>query len=113
MSRDHRLFLDDMVASCEKALSYTQGLTLDQFLADEIVGDAVLMNLLVIGEAANRLPEGLRGQHPEVPWGTLIGLRNIIAHGYFALDRRIIWETSRNDLPTLLPQLRQIVIGES
>ena len=113
MSRDYRLYLDDMLSSCTKALSYAQDRSFDVFLADQMVVDAILLNLQVIGEAAGHLPEELRERYPDVPWRKIVGLRNVIAHDYFALDRRIIWETVQNDLPTLLSQLQRILADQS
>ena len=67
MSRDYRLYLDDMLSSCSKALTYAQGLSLDELLADEMVVDAALLNLQVIGEAASHLSDDLRERYQDVP----------------------------------------------
>lgn len=112
VSRDYRLYLDDMLDACQRALRYAHGLTLDQLAADDLVRDAVVHNLQIIGEGANHLPDDLLARHPEVEWHKLIGMRNVIAHGYFALDERIVWETIQNDLPTLLPVLEAVAEAE-
>jgi uncharacterized protein with HEPN domain len=65
MSRDYRLYLDDIATSCAKILRYTAGLTFETFLENELVYDAVLRNLEIIGEAAKHIPTGcgaLRGR---------------------------------------------------
>jgi hypothetical protein len=60
VSREYRLYLEDMQASCEKVLRYTQNLDQNEFLKDEKTFDAVLRNLEIIGEAAKHIPDGVR-----------------------------------------------------
>ncbi len=63
--------------------------------------DAITLNLLIIGEAAGKIPEPARASHPEVPWRQMVGLRNVIARQYFHLDLEIIWDVVENELTTL------------
>ncbi len=70
---------------------FTSGLTYDEFLADKKTRHAVLRNILVLGEAANRLPEEFRNQHPEVEWGKIIRSRHITTHEYEKIDYAIVW----------------------
>ena len=109
MSRDWRLRVDDMVAAVNRSLAFTAGMSLDSFRADERTANAVLYDLLVIGEAAARLPEEVRRREPAVAWRELIGMRNVIVHGYFALDSEVVWKTARNDLPVLLEALQRLL----
>lgn len=95
MSRDWRLFLDDMVEAAEKAARYTAGRDFESFVADEAVVDAVLMNVLVIGEAAKSLPsEGIEKAR-DMDWSGAAGLRDIIAHRYFGVDRPLVWDIAQ------------------
>lgn len=66
MSRDWRLYLEDMVICCSKVLDYTRGLELPGFLANTMVYDAVIRNLEILGEAAKNIPDEVRGQHSQV-----------------------------------------------
>jgi uncharacterized protein with HEPN domain len=63
MSRDHRLFLEDIQTSCEKIVRYTRELTFEQFKADEKTLDAVVRNLEIIGEAVKHLRQEVRELH--------------------------------------------------
>jgi uncharacterized protein with HEPN domain len=64
----------------------------EAFLADEMVQDAVLMRLLAIGEEISHLSDILLEKHPELQWHKISGLRNRIAHGYFEVDKDVIWQ---------------------
>lgn len=108
MSRDVRLFLDDMIAACEKIQRYLAGRPREAFEQDEQAFDAVLKNLEVIGEASKRLPAPFRDVHPEVAWREIAGLRDIVVHQYFGLDLDIVWDVVANRVPDLLVRLRML-----
>ena len=84
--RDSDLLIADILDAVERIRSYTQGLTIEDFLADSKTSDAVVRNLEVIGEAVKQLPEDWLTEHPEVPWHQIAGLRNRIVHAYFGVD---------------------------
>lgn len=109
MSRDVRLYLDDIQASCEKILRYSQGLNFEQFVSDEKTFDAVVRNLEIIGEAAKHIPPVMRTRYPDVEWAKIAGLRDIVVHEYFGLDEDILWDVVQNRIPGLLGQIRQIL----
>ena len=97
------------------ATRFVEGLSRDDFLADKRTQQAVIMSLLVIGEAAtrltNRYPE-FAAAHPSVPWRSMRGMRNRIAHGYFDINLDVVWQTVMTALPELLEQL-PIASGKS
>ena len=113
MSRDPLLFLEDIEKSCEKVVRYTEGRSKDQVFDDGIRADAVLLNLHIIGEAVKKLPGDLRERHPDVAWREIAGLRDVIAHAYFALDADILWDAVERDVPALLDAVREIIRTES
>ena len=69
----------------------------------------MLQKLTVIGEAAARVSRNLRGDHPEIEWRTIVGLRNIVVHEYFAVGWESVWETARSDIPRLLLLVQQLI----
>lgn len=72
--------LQDILNAIEAIETYGVS-SYDEFLADSKTQDAILYNLIIIGEAANRVSETFQEQHPGIPWSSIIGTRNIIVHG--------------------------------
>ena len=105
-SRDISLLLDDMIESVLAIGHYVQGLTESSFRTNRMAQDAVIRRFEILGEAANRIPEDYRQQHPEIPWGFMAGMRNRLIHGYFLVDLDILWRTIQADVPVLEAPLR-------
>lgn len=104
-------YLDHMIEAAQQACSYAEGLCKTDFLADKRTQQAVILNLVIIGEAATNLLKDygkFLDQHPDVPWRSMKGMRNRIAHGYFDIDLDIVWETVQKALPQLLERLPAI-----
>jgi uncharacterized protein with HEPN domain len=107
--RDPRLFLTDMLEAIQKIERYTAGLSFDQFEANEMVLDAVVRNLEIIGEAARYLPPTLRERYTQIEWSRVVGFRNIVIHAYFAVDVEIVWTISTQRLSELKPVLKEML----
>jgi uncharacterized protein with HEPN domain len=90
--RETLLLLDDMLQSAKKIKRYTEDLDFNSFLSDDKTMDAVVRNFEIIGEAANRIDEEFRLNHPEIEWKRIRGFRNRIVHDYFGIDYEIVWE---------------------
>ena len=110
MSAEHRLvdYLDDMVDAAQQACAYVDGLDKAGFIADRRTQQAVILNLMILGEAATRLlnrHSEFAARHPQVPWQSMRGMRNRLAHGYFDIDVDVVWDTVQTSLPALLMQL--------
>jgi len=113
MSRDYKLYLEDILEATRKIDNYTRGLSLQQFNQDEMRTDAVLRNLEIIGEATKNLPPELREKYPAVDWRRVAGLRDIVSHAYFNVDRNIIWDIVQNKVPDLRQYVSSILEQES
>lgn len=104
MSRDPLLYLDDLIASAQKIGRLTAGHSLQTFVAEEAVFDAVLFNLQVIGESIKHLPEPLRLRLTPAHRTAPARLRDLIAHHYFAVDAEIVWDVVQFHMPGLLDE---------
>jgi len=104
-------YLDHMRQAATDACSFVEGLSKEDFLADKRTQQAVIMSLIVIGEAATKVMDGhveFAGAHPEVPWRSMRGMRNRIAHGYFDINLDVVWDTVQTALPGLQERLRAL-----
>lgn len=108
-SRDVRLFLQDMVTSCDRVLRYTEGMSRDAFFADTLVFDATMRNIEILGEACKQIPPDLREQYPDIPWRKMSGLRDIVIHHYFGIDENIVWDVICHQVPPLRTQLALVL----
>ena len=84
---------------CAKVMRYTDDLSQDQFFSNELICDAFLRNLELLGEAAKQIPIKVQQRHPVVPWLRIAGLRDILAHAYFGLEEDTIWQTISHSGP--------------
>jgi uncharacterized protein with HEPN domain len=104
-------YLDHMRQAATDARSFVDGMSKEDFLADKRTQQAVIMSLIVIGEAAAKVMEGyaeFADQHRQVPWRSMRGMRNRIAHGYFDINLDVVCDTVQSALPILLEQLRTL-----
>lgn len=101
--------IKDMLESIENILEYTAGMDFEAFNTDKKTKDAVLRNLEVLGEAANRLPSLIKQQYTEVEWNKIIRSRHIVIHEYSSIDYEIVWRIVTHHLPLLKPSLEKIL----
>jgi len=110
--RDDREFLMDMIIACEKILRYTKDITYEDFKKDEMVIDAVVRNIEILGEASKNVSDKMKRKHPEVEWREIAKTRDKIIHFYFGVDLSIVWDIITVDIPFLKEKLLNIVKKE-
>lgn len=101
-------YLDHMQQAAADACGFIEGLTREDFLEDKRTQQAVILSLIIIGEAATKVVDGyieFAQTHEQVPWRNMRGMRNRIAHGYFDVNLDVVWDTVQTALPELLQQL--------
>jgi uncharacterized protein with HEPN domain len=81
----------------------------DDFIDDPKTIRAVAFELTTIGEAVRSIPVNEQDQFPKIPWGKMVGMRNVLIHEYYKLDEEMIWETCQKDIPDLINNLKKIV----
>jgi uncharacterized protein with HEPN domain len=104
-------YLSHMLEAAQLATGYVAGMDKAHFLSDKRTQQAAIMNLVIIGEAATKLMaeyQGFLDLHCEVPWKSMKGMRNRIAHGYFDINLDVVWDTLTLALPPLLERLPAI-----
>ena len=104
-------YLDQMLGATGQIRSYIEGVGKDDFLSDRRTQDAIVLNLIVLGETATRLlkdhPE-FADAHANIPWRAMKGMRNRIAHGYFEINLDVVWDTVSTAIPPLVENLTKL-----
>jgi uncharacterized protein with HEPN domain len=104
-------YLDHIAQAATDAGSFIEGLDKSDFLADKRSQNAVVMSLVIIGEAATKIMDqhaDFAEAHSEIPWRSMRGMRNRIAHGYFEINLDTVWDTVQTALPELLATLADV-----
>jgi len=106
--RDPRERLRDMleaIAAIERHLHRGQA----AFEQDELLQDWFVRNPQILGEAARGLPDDVRALAPDIEWPRIIGMRNVLVHGYFDIDTDIVWDAAGRDAPALKPHIEELL----
>lgn len=105
-------YLRHIQQAAADACSFVEGLSKDDFLIDKRTQQAVIMSLIIVGEAATKVMDRYTefvNAHLEIPWRSMRGMRNRIAHGYFDINLDVVWDTVQTALPELLKQLPNVL----
>jgi len=101
-----------MLEAADRILSYTAGVTEEAFSANQLLQDAVVRNIGIIGEAANNLLEagpGFAVRYPSIPFAQIYGMRNRVVHGYFSVSTEMVWDSVQVDVPMLREQIFKVL----
>lgn len=98
MSRDFRLYLADIIQSCDRIVEYVNGHTSDSFSNNHMVIDAVARNLEIIGEVVKNIPNEILAIRPEIGWSDVAKFRDVIVHQYFRIKLTVVWDVIANEI---------------
>lgn len=112
MQRDDAVRLRHILDAAKEACEAIQGRN-RSVLDDRILSLALVRLIEIIGEAAANVSKDCRNSHPEIPWSSIVGMRNRLIHAYFDIDLDRVWDTLTDDLPPLISMLEKITSKES
>ncbi len=110
--KDNILYLRHMLEAIEKVERYIGEKSFDDFIGDDMLYDAVLRELTIVGQAANRITDTMKQQYKDISWQKIRGLRNKLMHEYATIDDRTVWDTCQKDLPQLKEALNSLIKHE-
>jgi uncharacterized protein with HEPN domain len=108
--RETKLYVGDIKNAIKKIERYTSEMSFGDFANDEKTFDAVIWNIIVIGEAIANIPEEIKGKYSGAPWNEMVGMHNKMMYEYFEANNNIVWETIKEDLPKLKEQIEEIIL---
>lgn len=110
MRPDDKARIRHMIEAGETAQRFVTGRQRSELDSDQMLLFALVRAVEVIGEAASRVSPETRERAPSVPWADVVAMRHRLVHAYFEIDRTIMWNTVTKEIPSLLAQLRAIVL---
>jgi len=109
MPREYKAYLNDILEAIRKIEKYTDNLSFDDFIEDELIQDGVVRNLEIVGEAVKNIPEEIKNKNPEIEWQKIAGLRDILIHAYFGIDVDIVWNIVKKKIPKLKKEILEVL----
>lgn len=103
------VYLSHVLEAIKKIEKYLRGVDFEKFKKYDILIDAVVRELEIIGEATNQLSDQFKEKHHKILWHQVIGMRNQLIHGYFDVDLEVVWTTCKEDLQGFKKQIKKLI----
>ena len=108
MAKDDLAYIEHILDCIRKIKEFTNGLSLKDFSVNELVQDAVIRNIEIIGEASKKISSDTKQIFYEIPWREIAGMRDKLIHDYLGVDVEVVWRTITEDIPILEKQIKEI-----
>ena len=112
MRRNYLLYLEDILTCTEKILKYVGDSSFDEVAKDEMRLEAIERNFTIMGEAAKNIPQEIKEKYSFVEWQKVTDFRNVLAHEYFGISKKIMWTIIKEKLPPLQKGIQTILEKE-
>ncbi|MFA6047381.1 MAG: DUF86 domain-containing protein [Parcubacteria group bacterium] len=99
--KDNKFYIGHIAEAISSIEEYLNNVDFLSFSQNKMLFDAVVRELEIIGEASNNIGDSFQNEYPDIPWRKVIGMRNKITHEYFAVNKKVVWDTCKDDLPEL------------
>lgn len=109
MIREILDYLEDILESINNIERFVEGMDFNDFKKDEKTIYAVIRALEIIGEAVKNIPEEIKKKYPEIPWKNMAGMRDKLIHEYFGVNKRVVWDAIKEELPNIKPLFEKIL----
>jgi uncharacterized protein with HEPN domain len=106
--KDDFVYIDHILVCIRKILDYTREVSPAEFERNELIQDAVIRNIEIIGEASKKVSKDLKSVYPEIPWREISGMRDKLIHDYMGVDKGVVWKTIKEDIPYIQSLIQKI-----
>lgn len=112
--REYGDYIEDILDSIDAIEEFVKGMNFEEFKKNKKTVYAVVRAIEIIGEAAKNIPQTVKEKHPKIPWKDMAAMRDKVIHEYFGVDKQVVWETIKHDIPNIKSPIKKILddLGE-
>ncbi len=108
MVKDDLAYIEHILDCIRKIKEFSEGLSFKEFSGNELVQDAIIRNIEIIGEASKKISSDTKQIYFEISWKEIAGMRDKLIHDYLGVDVEVVWRTIKEDIPILERQIKEI-----
>jgi uncharacterized protein with HEPN domain len=109
MIKDDLAYIEHILDCIRKINEFSKGLSFKEFKSSELIQDAIIRNIEIIGEASKKISSDTKQTYYKIPWKEIAGMRDKLIHDYLGVDVTVVWKTLKEDIPTLERLINEIV----
>ena len=106
--KDDSVYIDHILECIKKISDYTKDVSQSEFERNDLIQDAVIRNIEIIGEASKKISKDLKSSYPEIPWREISGMWDNLVHDYMDVDTGVVWKTIKEDIPLIQSLIQKI-----